>query len=280
MEKPKNKAEKECVHSHEAWMKVKLSRHPSRPHTLNYINYIFDNFQELHGDRLYKDDPAIVCGMAMLNKTPVSIIGTQKGRGTNDNIKRNFGCPRPEGYRKALRIMKLASKFKLPIISFIDTPGAYPGISSEERHISKAIADNIQHMFSLNVPIISIIIGEGGSGGALGLSVADTVMILENAYYSVISPEGCAAILWKDRNFALDSSSSLNLTARNLKELNVVDKVIPEPVGGSHENFIQSADSIKKFIKRQLKDLVKINTMDLLKRRYNKYRNMGIFIES
>src|SRR6476646_1000623 len=218
------------------WQRVQLARHPKRPFTLDYLVSAFSNFEELHGDRLYSDDRAIVGGFAKLGEHKVVVIGTQKGRDTKENIKRNFGSAHPEGYRKALRVMKLADKFGLPIISLIDTAGAYPGIGAEERHIAEAIAVNLREMMLLEVPILAAVIGEGGSGGALGIGVADRVLILENAYYSVISPEGCAAILWKDRAAAPKAAESLKITARNLLELGLVDDIVPEPLGGAHND--------------------------------------------
>ena len=219
------------------WQRVQLCRHPKRPYALDYIERIVSDFEELHGDRRFKDDLAIVGGTALFEGQPVMIIGQQKGRNTKDNLKRNFGCPNPEGYRKALRLMQMAEKFNLPIITLVDTPGAYPGIGAEERHVAEAIAVNIRDMSALSVPIISIVIGEGGSGGALGIAVADTVMILENSYYSVISPEGCAAILWKDRAAAPKAAEALKFSPENLKELGVVDTIISEPAGGAHRDY-------------------------------------------
>ena len=219
------------------WQKVQLSRHPNRPYSIDYIERIFDDFEELHGDRSFMDDSAIVGGPASIDGQKVMIIAQQKGRNTEDNLKRNFGCPNPEGYRKALRLMKMANKFSIPIISIIDTPGAFPGIGAEERHVAEAIAVNLREMASLQVPIVAIVIGEGGSGGALGIAVANKVLILENAYYSVISPEGCAAILWKDRAFASNAAEALKLDASQLLKLGIVDEVIPEPIGGAHRDW-------------------------------------------
>ena len=232
--------------------RVQLCRHPKRPYALDYIERIVSDFEELHGDRRFKDDLAIVGGTAIFEGQPVMILGQQKGRNTKDNLKRNFGCPNPEGYRKALRLMQMAEKFNLPIITLVDTPGAYPGIGAEERHVAEAIAVNIRDMSALTVPIISIVIGEGGSGGALGIAVADTVMILENSYYSVISPEGCAAILWKDRAAAPKAAEALKFSPENLKELGVVDTIISEPAGGAHRDYDLAAKSLKKEIKSAL----------------------------
>jgi acetyl-CoA carboxylase carboxyl transferase subunit alpha len=261
------------------WQRVQLCRHPKRPYALDYIERIVSDFEELHGDRRFKDDLAIVGGTAIFEGQPVMIIGQQKGRNTKDNLKRNFGCPNPEGYRKALRLMQMAEKFNLPIITLVDTPGAYPGIGAEERHVAEAIAVNIRDMSALSVPIISIVIGEGGSGGALGIAVADTVMILENSYYSVISPEGCAAILWKDRAAAPKAAEALKFSPENLKELGVVDTIISEPAGGAHRDYDLAAKSLKKEIKSALNKLLKLDTSALLEQRYSKFRNMGVFEE-
>jgi acetyl-CoA carboxylase carboxyl transferase subunit alpha len=261
------------------WQRVQLCRHPKRPYALDYIERIVSDFEELHGDRRFKDDLAIVGGTAIFEGQPVMIIGQQKGRNTKDNLKRNFGCPNPEGYRKALRLMQMAEKFNLPIITLVDTPGAYPGIGAEERHVAEAIAVNIRDMSALSVPIISIVIGEGGSGGALGIAVADTVMILENSYYSVISPEGCAAILWKDRAAAPKAAEALKFSPENLKELGVVDTIISEPAGGAHRDYDLAAKSLKKEIKSALNKLLKLDADKLLEKRYSKFRNMGVFEE-
>lgn len=261
------------------WQRVQLCRHPKRPYALDYIERIVSDFEELHGDRRFKDDLAIVGGTAIFEGQPVMILGQQKGRNTKDNLKRNFGCPNPEGYRKALRLMQMAEKFNLPIITLVDTPGAYPGIGAEERHVAEAIAVNIRDMSALSVPIISIVIGEGGSGGALGIAVADTVMILENSYYSVISPEGCAAILWKDRAAAPKAAEALKFSPENLKELGVVDIIISEPAGGAHRDYDLAAKSLKKEIKSALNKLLKLDTGTLLEQRYSKFRNMGVFEE-
>lgn len=261
------------------WQRVQLSRHPQRPYSLDYINTIFQDFQELHGDRLFQDDRAIIGGTATLNGEPVMIIAEQKGRNTKENLLRNFGSPNPEGYRKALRLMKLAEKFNLPIISLVDTPGAYPGVGAEERHVAEAIAVNIREMSVLKTPIIAVVIGEGGSGGALGIAVADSVFIFENAYYSVISPEGCAAILWKDRTFAADAAEALKLSADKLLELNIVDRILKEPLGGAQNNPEEAASTLKKALVDELKLLKTKNTDQLLKDRYQKYRKMGSFSE-
>lgn len=261
------------------WQKVQLARHPNRPYTLDYIEKIFEGFEELHGDRAYRDDPAMVGGIAWLGKQPVMVLGVQKGRSTKENLRRNFGSPHPEGYRKALRLMKLAEKFGMPIVTFVDTPGAYPGIGSEERHVAEAIAVNIREMSHLKTPIVTIIIGEGGSGGALGIAVADKVLVLSNAYYSVISPEGCAAILWKDRAFAPDAAEALKLDPKNLLEFGIADEVLEEPLGGAHRAPDEAAELIKKAITQHFKTLQKKSVEELLETRYQKYRNLGVFVE-
>jgi acetyl-CoA carboxylase carboxyl transferase subunit alpha len=261
-----------------SWQKVQLSRHPNRPYALDYIERIFVGFEELHGDRLFKEDAAIVGGPAELNGQKVMVLGQQKGRNTEENLKRNFGCPNPEGYRKALRLMKMANRFKLPIISIIDTPGAFPGIGAEERHVAEAIAVNLREMSSFQVPIIAIVIGEGGSGGALGVAVANRVMILENAYYSVISPEGCAAILWKDRAFSSDAAEALKLDADELLNLGIVDEVLPEPTGGAHRSWDDTAQTIADALTKGLSSLSKVKGGQLVELRYEKFRTMGEFL--
>src|SRR5712671_583280 len=228
-----------------AWDRIKIARHPKRPFTMDSLDSVFTGFTELHGDRLFAEDRAMVGGFASLNEHKVVVVGTQKGRDTKENIARNFGSAHPEGYRKALRLMKLASKFSLPIITLIDTAGAYPGIGAEERHIAEAIAVNLREMMVLETPIIAVVIGEGGSGGALGIGVADRILILENAYYSVISPEGCAAILWKERSAAPKAAEALKITARDLLSLGLVDEIIPEPEGGAHNDLETAASTLK-----------------------------------
>ena len=259
-----------------SWQKVQLSRHPNRPFSLDYIEGIFTDFQLLHGDRLYKEDAAIVGGPADLNGQSVMVLGQQKGRNTDENLKRNFGCPNPEGYRKALRLMRMANRFNMPVISFVDTPGAFPGIEAEERHVAEAIAVNLREMATFNIPIVVVVIGEGGSGGALGVAVADHVMILENAYYSVISPEGCAAILWKDRSFASQAADALKIEGMQLLELGVVDQIIQEPVGGAHRDWKTTSTTIKDSLESVLGKLKK--TDDLISKRYEKFRVMGQFL--
>ncbi len=263
-----------------SWQKIKIARHPQRPYALDYISYIFRDFQELHGDRRFGDDQALIGGIAYLDCQPVMILAQQKGRDLKENIRRNFGSPNPEGYRKALRLMQMAEKFSLPVISFIDTPGAYPGIGAEERHIAEAIAVNLREMSVLKVPVIAVVIGEGGSGGALGIGVADRVYVLENAYYSVISPEGCAAILWKDRTKIAEAANALKLSASDLKVLNVIDGIINEPLGGAHMDPSVCAQSIREMLKKELDVLLALNADELLKQRYNKYRTIGIFEEN
>ena len=262
------------------WQKVQLSRHPNRPYSLDYIEKIFSDFEELHGDRFFKDDLAIVGGVARFEGASVMVIAQQKGRNTEDNLKRNFGCPNPEGYRKALRLMNLADKFGLPIISIVDTPGAFPGIGAEERHVAEAIAVNLREMASFKVPIVAIVIGEGGSGGALGVAVANKVLILENAYYSVISPEGCAAILWKDRAFSSNAAEALKVDASELLKLGIVDEVIPEPIGGAHRNWDLTSVSIRKSIASNLSELSVLSATKLVDQRYDKFRKMGEFTEN
>jgi acetyl-CoA carboxylase carboxyl transferase subunit alpha len=262
------------------WDRIKIARHPKRPFALDYIASTFTDFCELHGDRLFADDQAMVGGFAKLDDHKVVVIGTQKGRDTKENIRRNFGSAHPEGYRKALRLMKMADKFCLPIITLIDTAGAFPGIASEERHIAEAIAVNLREMMTFEPPIIAAVIGEGGSGGALGIGVADRVLILENAYYSVISPEGCAAILWKDRAAAPKAAEALKITAKDLQELGLVDEIIPEPLGGAHNQLPEMAMTLKAALVKNLDDLKKVSANDRLKQRYNKYRAYGKFLES
>jgi len=261
------------------WQRVQLARHPKRPFALDYINLAFSDFHELHGDRRFADDRAVVGGFARIGEQRMMVIGTQKGRDTKENILRNFGSAHPEGYRKALRLMQLADKFGLPIITLIDTAGAYPGIGAEERHIAEAIAVNLREMTLLEVPIVAAVIGEGGSGGALGIGVADRVLILENAYYSVISPEGCAAILWKDRTAAPKAAEALRITAPDLLELGLVDGIIPEPLGGAHTDAKTTAASLQSAILKELEILSAMSVPARLKGRYDKFRAFGHFNE-
>jgi len=261
------------------WQRVQLARHPMRPYTLDYVERIFTDFLEFHGDRRFADDAAIVGGFAKLDGRPVMVVGTQKGRDTKENVYRNFGCPHPEGYRKALRLMKLADKAGTPVISIIDTPGAFPGIASEERHIGEAIAVNLREMFALSVPFVVVVIGEGGSGGALGIGVGNRVLLMENAYYSVITPEGCAAILWKDRSYSAKAAESLKLTAKDLMELEIIDAVVEEPVGGAHENYDEAAKLLKRALGESIEELAKMSPDELKEDRYRKYREIGVFKE-
>lgn len=262
-----------------AWQRVQIARHPKRPYTMDYIRTAFTDFQELHGDRLYAEDRAMVGGFAKLGDQRVVVIGTQKGRDTKENILRNFGSAHPEGYRKAMRLMKLADKFGLPVITLIDTAGAYPGVGAEERHIAEAIAVNLREMTLLEVPIIATVIGEGGSGGALGIGVADRVLILENSYYSVISPEGCAAILWKDRKASAQAAEALKITAKDLFALKLVDEVIPEPLGGAHNSLAEMAAAFKQHVSKHLAELQAMTAAERLKKRYEKFRAHGHFLE-
>lgn len=262
-----------------AWDKIKLARHPQRLITLDYVENIFKDFTELHGDRSFRDDPAIIGGLAYFNSKPVMIVGHQKGKDTKKNLARNFGMPYPEGFKKAARLMKMAEKFNVPIISFIDTPGAYPGIGAEERGQFVAIAENIMLMSQLTVPIIIVVIGEGGSGGALGIALGDRVLMMENAYYSVISPEGCASILWRDAAKADEAAKALKLTAQDLIKLEIIDEIIMEPLGGVHKDHALSINNVKKVIAKHLGELEKLSTDELLEKRYEKFRKMGVFEE-
>jgi acetyl-CoA carboxylase carboxyl transferase subunit alpha len=261
------------------WQVVQLSRHPARPYTLDYIGFLLTDFVELHGDRQFRDDPAIVAGVASLDGSPVMVLGHQKGRNTRENMRRNFGMPGPEGYRKAKRLMEMAGRFNLPIITFIDTPGAYPGIGAEERGQAEAIAKNLEVMAGLPVPIISIVIGEGGSGGALALGVANRILMLQFSVYSVISPEGCASILWKDGSKAAQAADVLHLRARDIFDLKVADELIPEPPGGAHRDPQAAAQNLGEVLRRHLAELRAMSTEDLLEQRYRKYRSTGVFVE-
>jgi acetyl-CoA carboxylase carboxyl transferase subunit alpha len=262
-----------------AWQRVQIARHTQRPFAFDYIARCFTDWVELHGDRLFADDKAMPSGLAKLGPYRCVVITHQKGRDTKENVKRNFGCGHPEGYRKALRLMRLAEKFGMPVISLIDTPGAYPGIGSEERHISEAIAVNLREMMQLQVPTIAAVIGEGGSGGALGIGVADRVLILENAYYSVISPEACSAILWRDRKHAAEAAEALKLTAQDLLKLDVVDEVVPEPDGGAHRDFDVSAVNLGAALRQNLEKLLEQPIEQLLSKRYKRFRALGNFSE-
>ena len=259
------------------WQITQMARHPQRPYTLDYIKLLLTDFEELHGDRTYADDAALVAGIGRLNGRPVVAIGHQKGRDTKEKVARNFGMPKPEGYRKALRVMKMAERFGMPVITFIDTPGAYPGIGAEERGQSEAIARNLFEMAQLKTPIISTVIGEGGSGGALAVGVADHLMMLEYGIYSVISPEGCASILWKSAEKASDAAATLGVTSSRLKELKLIDEVVAEPLGGAHRNVPEMAKRVKQAIENKLKELEKLPADKLIKRRQEKLLNYGAF---
>src|SRR5213078_3388281 len=262
-----------------AWQRVQIARHVQRPFALDYIERCFTNWIELHGDRRFADDKAMPSGLAMLGPQRCIVITHQKGRNTKENVMRNFGCAHPEGYRKALRLMRLGEKFGIPVISLIDTPGAFPGIGSEERHISEAIAVNLREMMTLRVPIIAAVIGEGGSGGALGIGVADRVLILEHAYYSVISPEACSAILWRDRRHAAEAAEALKLTAQDLLKLGVVDEIVPEPDGGAHHDYDVAAANLGITLRENLARLRESPIDELLTARYQKFRALGNFAE-
>jgi acetyl-CoA carboxylase carboxyl transferase subunit alpha len=263
----------------DAWQTSKLARHPMRPYTFDYVDRIFTDFQELHGDRAFADDAALVGGLARLDGMPVMVIGHQKGRDTKENIRRNFGMPRPEGYRKALRLMKLAERFRIPIMTFIDTPGAYPGIGAEERNQSEAIARNLFEMSDLKTPIICTVIGEGGSGGALAIGVGDRLMMLEYSTYSVISPEGCASILWKSADKASDAAEAMGITAKSLKEAGLIDHIIREPLGSAHRDVDETARNIKQALIDSLEKFEKMGMEKLLEERYKRLTSYGAFLE-
>lgn len=262
------------------WQVVQLARHPRRPYTLDYIQLIFDEFYELHGDRQFADDPAMVGGMGKIDNTTVVVVGHQKGRDTNEKMRRNYGMPKPEGYRKARRLFKLAEKFQHPIVTFIDTPGAYPGVEAEERGQSEAIAGNLMLMAGLEVPIICVVIGEGGSGGALAIGVGDRLLMMEYAYYSVISPEGCASILWKDPSEAPHAADALGLTSKRLNEHGLIDVIVKEPLGGAHRDVEAAASQLSNVLSEELADLQKLSTPRLLELRHERLRNIGNFSES
>jgi len=262
------------------WQRVQIARHPQRPYTLDYISMITKDFMELHGDRKFSDDKAMVCGLACIDDVKVLVIGHQKGRDTNENLMRNFGSANPEGYRKALRLMRLAEKLNVPIVNFIDTPGAYPGVGAEERGQAEAIAFNLREMTSIKVPIVVVVIGEGGSGGALGIGVGDRICALQNSYYSVISPEGCAAILWRDRTKANEAAAALKLTAQDLLNLGIIDEVISEPLGGAHRDPEAMGNNLKESLCKNLKNLIQVPKEELLQSRYDKFRNIGAVVEA
>jgi len=261
------------------WQRVQLARHPQRPHTLDYVHILFQDFTEIHGDRSFGDDPAMIAGMAWFHGQPVTVIGHQKGHITQQKLERNFGMPKPEGYRKALRVMQMGAKFRRPIISFVDTPGAYPGIDSEERGQAEAIARNLMEMARLPVPIVVVITGEGGSGGALAIAVGDKIMMLENSVYSVISPEGCASITWRDSTKAELAADALKMTAGDLKSAGIIDEVIPEPPGGAHDDHSAMAHLLEVSLKTALQELLQIPTQEMLEKRYQKFRRMGQYIQ-
>jgi acetyl-CoA carboxylase carboxyl transferase subunit alpha len=259
------------------WQVSQIARHPQRPYTLDYIDRIFTDFEELHGERYFADDPAIIAGVARLDGKPVAVIGHQKGRDTRDRIKQNYGMPKPEGYRKALRIMQLAERFNLPVLTFIDTPGAYPGIDAEERGQSEAIARNLMVMSELKTPIIATVIGEGGSGGALAIGVADCLLMLQYSTYSVISPEGCASILWKSADNAKEAAKAMGITAQRLHELKLIDRIIEEPLGGAHRSFDDMANKLKLALVEELEQLRSMPTPEVVLQRQNKFRQIGEF---
>jgi len=262
-----------------AWQRVQIARHTARPFFLDYVQLAFTDFVELKGDRLFGDDASMPCGLARINGIRFAVIGQQKGRDVKENLLRNFGSPHPEGYRKALRVMRIAEKFGFPVVALIDTPGAYPGVGAEERHIAEAIAVNIREMMVLRTPVVAIVIGEGGSGGALGIGVADRVLMLENAYYSVISPEGCAAILWKHRKHAPEAAEALKLNAAGLLEMGLIDGIIPEPLGGAHRDPAAAALNLQTTLVSALHDIMKSPIDKLVGERYDKFRKMGVFQE-
>jgi acetyl-CoA carboxylase carboxyl transferase subunit alpha len=260
-----------------SWQRVLLARHPKRPHTLDYIERLFQDFHELHGDRLFGDDPAIVCGFAFFEGSPVVIVGEQKGRDTKQKLHRNFGMPKPEGYRKAIRVMQVAAKFGRPVITFLDTPGAYPGLDAEERGQAEAIARNLREMARLPCPVICVCIGEGGSGGALALGVGNHVFMLENAVYSVISPESCAAIIWRDSSKAEHAATALKLTAADLLGLGLIDGIIQEPAAGAHEDYDGAAEHLRQRLRCSISELSRLGLNEVVQQRYEKFRRMGNF---
>lgn len=277
LERKAAKLRKEVYSRLTPWQRTQLARHPARPYTLDYIKLLMTDFTELAGDRSFSQDPAIVGGLAKFDGQPVVVIGHQKGRDTKENLRRNFAMPHPEGYRKALRLMKLAEKFGKPLITFIDTPGAYPGIGAEERGQAEAIARNLREMSELKAPIMVVVTGEGGSGGALALGVGDVVLMLEYSIYSVISPEGCAAILWKDSTKAPDAAQALGLTAQTLKELEIIDEIVPEPPGGAHRDPARAANLLRGYLAKYLREVQGMQISKLLEQRYQKFRKMGRF---
>ena len=277
MEKKVEQLQKETYQNLSPWQRVQIARHINRPYMLDYAKHAFDEFVELHGDRHIGDDNAMPAGFATLGGREVVLIGQQKGRDTKENLLRNFGSAHPEGYRKALRLMRMAEKFSLPVICLIDTPGAFPGIGAEERNIAEAIAFNLLEMMKIKTPMVSVVIGEGGSGGALGIGVTDRVLMMENAYYSVISPEGCAAILWKHRSHAPEAAEALKLSAPDLKELGIIDGIVPEPAGGAHHDHAAAAANLKASLLTALDQIEGLPTEVLLQQRYDKFRSLGKF---
>mgnify|MGYP001341022578 CR=1 FL=1 len=262
------------------WQRIELARHPQRPHVKDFINIIFQDYSEIHGDRRYADDPAMIGGMACFHGEPCMVLGTQKGRDTKQKLFRNFGMPKPEGYRKALRLMRLAEKYSRPIFTFVDTTGAYPGIGAEERGQAEAIAFNLREMTQLKVPILVTITGEGGSGGALGIGIGNQIYMLEHAYYSVISPEGCAAILWKDQSKVESAATALKITSQHLKEIGIVDQVIPEPEGGAHLDPQKTAELVDQQLHQGLQQLNSLSKQELLEQRYKRFRLLGTVVDS
>jgi len=277
--KKAEKLKKEVYGNLTPWQRFQIARYPQRPLSLDYINRIFTDFIELHGDRLFRDDPSIIGGIGKLGEFSVTVIAQQKGKDTKENIARNFGMPYPEGYRKAMRLMKQAEKFKRPIICLVDTPGAYPGLDAEERGQGEAIARSMMEMSALEVPIIVVVISEGSSGGALGIGVGNRVLMLENAYYSVISPQGCAAILWKDENRVQDAAGMLKLTAQDLIKLEIIDGIIAEPLGGAHKDYDFTAQNLKEAVLQHLRELAGLSPLELVEQRYGKFRNIGVVAE-
>jgi acetyl-CoA carboxylase carboxyl transferase subunit alpha len=265
------------VEQHPAWRRVLLARHPKRPHSLDYIERVFTDFREIHGDRAFGDDPAIVAGFGQFENRPVAVVAEQKGRDTKQKLYRNFGMPKPEGYRKALRVMQLAAKFRRPVVTLLDTPGAYPGIDAEERGQAEAIARNLREMARLGTAVIAVCIGEGGSGGALALGVGNVVLMLENAVYSVISPESCAAIIYRDSGKAEQAAAALRLTAEDLQSFGLIDGIVPEPPGGAHENVEVAADNLRQSLRRYLDEFAGLEPERLVEHRYAKFRKMGNF---
>jgi acetyl-CoA carboxylase carboxyl transferase subunit alpha len=280
LEKNRDELREKIYSSLTPWQRIQIARHPARPYSSDYIKMVFEDFTELHGDRVFGDDSALLCGIASVSKTQVAVIGHQKGRTLQENMGRNFGMAHPEGYRKAIRVMKLAEKFNRPIITFIDTSGAYPGIAAEERGQAEAIARNLRDMSNLKVPVISVVIGEGGSGGALGIGVSNKVLMLENAYYSVISPEGCAAILFRDGSKAKDAAEAMKITAQDLLNLKIIDEIIKEPLGGAHFDPEKTAENIKSALLKSLRRYENMTPAEIAQDRYEKFRDMGVISEA